>query len=208
MIKATGFIHQLESASFLVCFQILLECLTHLRGLTVKLQMQAIDVVYAYKQVHALITSLKGMRARADETFGKIFKDTTTLAKQIHGEDCELTRPRLNARQAHRANVTVQSVEEYFRITLYNEFLSHIVTELEQRFSSSQHQTLGLLQLLPELCSSREDTDIPDGLDEVVAFYSEDLPHPVMLPIEYRMWVQKWKEPGGNTPLFQTFTFF
>ena len=200
VIKATGFIHQLESASFLVCFQILLECLSHLRGLTVKLQMQAIDVVYAYKQVHALITSLKGMRARADETFGKIFKDTTTLAKQIHGEDYELTRPRLNARQAHRANVTVQSVEEYFRITLYNEFLSHIVTELEQRFPSSQHQTLGLLQLLPELCSSREDTDIPDGLDQVVAFYSEDLPHPVMLPIEYRMWVQKWKEPGGNTP--------
>ena len=135
MIKATGFIHQLESASFLVCFQILLECLSHLRGLTVKLQMQAIDAVYAYKQVHALITSLKGMRARADETFSKIFKDTTTLAKQIHGEDFELTRPRLNALQAH-VNVTVQSVEEYFRITLYNEFLSHIVTEILQ-FSAS-----------------------------------------------------------------------
>ena len=139
------------------------------------------------------------MRAKADENFGKIFKGTTALAKQLHGEDFELKRPRLNARQAHRANVTVNSAEEYFKITVYNEFLSHIVTELEQRFSGSQCQTLGLLELLPELCCGGKDTDIPDELDQVVAFYSEDLPHPVMLPIEYRMWVMKWKEPGGDT---------
>ena len=109
------------------------------------------------------------MRAKADENFGKIFKGTRAVAKQLHGEDFELKESRLNARQAHRANVTVYSAEEYFRIT-YNEFLSHIVTELEQRFSGSQCQTLGLLELLPELCSDRKDTDIPDELDQVVAF--------------------------------------
>ena len=104
---------------------------------------------------------------------------------QSHREDSELKRPRLNARQAHRSNVTVKSAEEYFRIT-YNEFLSHIiVTELEQRFSGSQCQTLDLLELLPELCSSRKDRDILDEFDQVVAFYSEDLPNPVMLPMEY-----------------------
>ena len=187
VMKANGFIHQLESASFLVCFQILLEYLTHLRGLTIKLQMQAIDVLYAYKQVNTLLSSLKRMRERAEATFGRIFKETKTLAKQLHGEEFELKRPRLNNQQVHRANVTVQSAEEYFRITLHNEFLSHIVTELEQRFSSSQSQILGLLQLLPELCSSRDDIDLPDELAHAVTFYSRDLPHPVMLPIEYRM---------------------
>lgn len=35
-------IHQLEFTTFLICFQILLECLTHLRCLTIKLKMQAI----------------------------------------------------------------------------------------------------------------------------------------------------------------------
>ena len=54
-MKANGFIHQLESASFLVCFQILLKCLTHLRGLTIKLQMQEIDVLYAYKSAPYLL---------------------------------------------------------------------------------------------------------------------------------------------------------
>ena len=35
VMQGTGFIHQLDSSSFLICFQILLECLTHLRVLTV-----------------------------------------------------------------------------------------------------------------------------------------------------------------------------
>ena len=52
--KANGFLYQLQSASFLICFKILLQVLYFLRELTLKLQMQAIDVVYAYKQVHSL----------------------------------------------------------------------------------------------------------------------------------------------------------
>ena len=46
--KASGFVHHIESASFLVAFNTLLEVLANLRGLTLKLQMQAGDVFYAY----------------------------------------------------------------------------------------------------------------------------------------------------------------
>ena len=98
---------------------------------TVKLQMQAMDVLYAYKEVSSVLSSVVSMRERADTIFSRIFKETTTLAKHLHGEDFELKQPRLNARQVHRANLSVQSAEEYFRITLYNAFLSHIITELE-----------------------------------------------------------------------------
>lgn len=59
----------------------------------------------------------------------------------------------------------------------------------------------GLLQLLPEECSNREDdTDIPEELAQAAHFYSDDLPHPVMLPSEYRMWILKWKECDCSTP--------
>ena len=47
--KANGFLYQLESSSFLVCFEILLKILFYLREITIKLQIQAIDVAYAYK---------------------------------------------------------------------------------------------------------------------------------------------------------------
>ena len=63
-MQATRFIHQLESPTFLICFQIYLACLTHLRGLTIKLQMQAMDVIYAYKQVKSVHSSLVRMRVQ------------------------------------------------------------------------------------------------------------------------------------------------
>ncbi|XP_062512510.1 uncharacterized protein LOC134188331 [Corticium candelabrum] len=52
--KANGYLYQLQSPSFSVCFKILLEILQFLKGLTVKLQMQASDVMYAYKQVQSV----------------------------------------------------------------------------------------------------------------------------------------------------------
>lgn len=58
--KANGFLYQQES-SFLVCFGILLKTLFYLREITIKLQMQAIDVAYAYKQVSSVVTTLKKM---------------------------------------------------------------------------------------------------------------------------------------------------
>lgn len=78
---------------------------------------------------------------------------------------------------------------EYFRVTLYNEFVSHIVTELKQLFSSSQFQIIVLLQLLPELCFNKDGVDLPDELAHAAYFYTEDLSHQVMLPMENRMWV-------------------
>ena len=206
VMKANGFIHQLECSSFLITFKILLECLTCLRSLTVKLQMQAIDVIYAYKEINGVLSSLKSMRNNATATFGAIFKETTRLAKTLHGEDFELKCPRLTPRQTHRDNVPASSAEEYFRITLYNEFLSHLIEEVEERFTrlSTPIYTIGLLQLLPSQCIDRalpETTSIPEELSQAVEFYVNDLPHAVMLPTEYRMWVAKWKEPGCEIPV-------
>ena len=113
MVKANGFIHQLESSSFIVCFQILLESLTHLRGLSLKLQMQAIDVLYAYNQVKSVHDSLKKMRENSTHIFKRVYRDASSLAKSLHGEDFELVRPRINACQVHRDNVQTSTAEEY-----------------------------------------------------------------------------------------------
>ena len=85
-MKATGFVHQIESSSFLISFKILLECLTHLRCLTVKLHKQAIGVLYAYRQVSDVLCYLKDIREKAESTFSRISKETT-LAELLHSED-------------------------------------------------------------------------------------------------------------------------
>lgn len=90
-----------------MCFKILLEVLTNLRSLTVKLQQRAIDVLGAYKEVEGVISTLKSMRDNSDGEFARIFKETTKLGQELHGSEFELTQPRIVGRQRHRSNVGV-----------------------------------------------------------------------------------------------------
>ena len=58
---------------------------------------------------------------------------------------------------------------------------------------------VGLLHLLPSECcgtSINPNADIPEKLESAVEFYTNDLPHSVLFPTEYRMWVNKWKQHG------------
>ena len=95
----------MESSTLLITSKILLECLTHLQVLTVKLQMQAIDILYAYKQVSNVISSLKSLRESSTSTFCRIFEETTQLGKSLNGEDFETKKPKLKTRQVYRDNV-------------------------------------------------------------------------------------------------------
>ena len=69
--KANGFLFQLQSSSFLISFQILVQVLQILREVTVKLQMKAVDVVYAYKIVKRVVSTLKAIRRDSTSEFKK-----------------------------------------------------------------------------------------------------------------------------------------
>ena len=192
--KANGFLFQLQSSLFLIGFKILLEILPSLRSLTVKLQMQAIGVVYTYKQVESVISTLKEMRERASGEFKKIFSEARNLGKDLHGQDFELSRPRIVRHQMHRTNPDTSSTEEHYRVTFYKEFLSHVIRELQDRFTDNPSHASGLLYLLPSECISLEvEQDLPEELAKAVDFYQDDLPHSLMFPTEYCMWIRKWK---------------
>ena len=152
--KANGFLFQLQSSLFLVSFQILVQVFHILKELTIKLQLKAIDVVSAYKLVNNVVSRFKSMRANSVIEFKKQFEEAARIGKQLHGDQFELTTPRLSGRQRHRSNPPSSTPEEYYRITLYDEFLSHVVSELEERFvnNPSHSITIGLLHLLPSEC--------------------------------------------------------
>ena len=195
--KANGFLYQLESCTFLICFKILLKVLYYLREVTVKLQMQAIDVSYAYSQMKSVVSSLEKMRSKARTEFKIIFDDTAKLGKKLHGQQFEIKKPRTTGRQAHRSNPDIDSAEDFFRITLFDEFVSHVVSELQDRFiNNSAHDTAcGLMQLLPQKCVASNGV-LPTQLSEAVQFYSDDLPHPIAFSIEYEVWTRKWQSHG------------
>jgi len=183
---------QLQSSSFLVSFQILVQVLQILREVTIKLQMKAVDVVYAYKIVKRVVSTLKAMRCDSTTEFKKQFAEATKIGKQLHGDDFQLTMPRLSGCQLHRSNPPPSTAEDYYRISIYDEFLSHIVAELEERFvkNPSQGIVTGLLKLLPSECVQVEqDAGIPEDLASAVELFKGDLPHDVMFSCEYYSWV-------------------
>ena len=180
--KANGYLYQLQPASFLVCFKILLEILQCLKGLTVKLQMQA-----------SVRLILQKMRKDCVQEFNKIFAESVKLGQDLHGEDFELTKPRISRRQSHRSNIEACSAEQYYCVTMYNEFLSHVIRELDNRFSGNQYLVHGLLHLVPSKVASESHDDFPETLSQSSDYFKDDLPHHDMLSIEYRMWVRKWK---------------
>ncbi len=199
--KANGFLYQLESSTFLITFKILLEILSCLRPLTMKLQMQTLDIIYAHGQVKSITSILEKMREQSEREFKRMFTDAGKLGKDLHGEEFVLTKPRVNRRQMHRSNVQASTAEEYYRITLYNEFLSHTVSQLKGRFLDSSPHGIGLLHLLPsQCCSSENEDEIPQVLSQAVDFYKGDMPHSVMFPTEYHMWVKRWKQDGSEVP--------
>ena len=58
------------------------------------------------------------MKKESTEGFKRLFANTTKLGKALHREQFELQKPRVVGCQAHRSNLDVSSVGDYFRITL------------------------------------------------------------------------------------------
>ena len=81
--KANGFLFQLQSSMFLVSFQILIQFFQILREVTIKLQMKAVDVVYAYKIVKEVVSTLKSMRRRSITEFTKQFSEASKLGPEM-----------------------------------------------------------------------------------------------------------------------------
>ena len=120
-----------------------------LRELTVKIQMQAIDVLYASKLVSSALSTVKVLRRDSPTEFKKLFTEATKLGKQFHEDEFVFVTPRLAGHQSHRGNPPSSTAEDYYRITLYNEFLSHVIAELEDKFhNNSSHIIAGLLYVV------------------------------------------------------------
>ena len=62
----------------------------------------------------------------------------------------------------------------------------------------------------PEIFASgvEVEDEIPSELAQVVNFYQDDLPHSVMFPTEYRMWIRKWKQHNLSTDNPKSWSMF
>ena len=137
------------------------------------------------------------MRDNSESEFARISEETTKLGQELHGSEFELREPRTIGHQSHRSNVDVTTAEDYYRIAHYNEFISHVIAELNKCFNNDLAHSVGLLHLLPT--HAPQDANIPQELSKGVDFYKNDLPNSVMFPVSN---VGQEVEDGISEPQF------
>lgn len=146
---------------------------------------------------------IQSLRSESDIEFKELYLEAEKIGKKLHGDNFKLTTPRLTGRQRYRSNPPTSTPEEYYCISLYNEFLSHILSELKERFiNNPSHSTaVGLLNCLPSHCVTlANEAGVPNDLITAVKYYRDDIPCIEMFSIEYSLWVRQWKDWESEVP--------
>jgi len=63
--------------------------------------------------------------------FNRMFQESKEFMKKLN---IDLKLPRITNRQVHRTNIKTSSVEEYFRISVFNALYDHVIDDLKDRF--------------------------------------------------------------------------
>ncbi|XP_068697378.1 52 kDa repressor of the inhibitor of the protein kinase-like [Montipora foliosa] len=171
--EAVALLASLATFDFIVSFIVLYEFLSHLSGVTVKLQGQSIDIIKAYQEVE-----IRACNVNVDPTI-----------------------PRLAGRQSHRCNAPAEKPKQYYQRNVAVPLINHIKAELDERFSGNESPVSILLCLVPSVLCDRVG-DLPNA-DEIINTYKDDLPSPELLRQELlrfqiRRHIKTWPNTAGK----------
>ena len=178
LTKASGFLKLMTSFEFAVSFCIAMRLLSSLRGLTVKLQKKANDILVAYELISEVQFELELLKVNCEKEFTSWFEEIEEFANDL---SIPVTVPRISSRQVHRSNIPAESPEVYYRRNVMIPFLDHILVEMENRFGEIQQTKVKLLGLIP----STAVTYAAASISEVGKLYESDLPSPQLLTMEF-----------------------
>ena len=99
--------------------------LSHLSGITVKLQSRVLNVVEAYRKIDEVKQFYNEIRKNIDVEFHKVYAQPERMGAAVDVEPC---KPRSCSRQRHRANAEAESIEQWFLRNVVIPFVDHILT--------------------------------------------------------------------------------
>ena len=182
--EAQQIVASITSFAFIIGFLTVYQYLSHLTGVTVKLQREACDIMEAHQLIASVTTTYKEERKNVDRGFYAIYAQSERMANAV---GTSVGMPRIAGRQQHRTNPESTTPFDYFKRSLAIPFLDHIMSSLESQFSESAVIASTLLGIVPSICCSRDVI-----FDDAVSMYEQDLPSPELFPMELRRWKNKY----------------
>lgn len=167
---ASGLLASITSFDFILSFVTVYVMLSHLDGISKKLQSSSQDIFQAYEMVTEVTQVYRKLRHDVVVHFGRCYAQAVRMAEKI-GTTPDM--PRIAKRQIHRSNTPAATPEEYYRLNLAIPFLDHISNEFEQQFTGLSAKCGKLIGLVPTVLMSE---DVEPDFEEVVNTYTDDLP--------------------------------
>ena len=193
--KATMLLKALADTGFLVGLAVAKELAGILRPLSLALQERGGDLTKAMELVTDVKTVLSDMRGD-ESSFSSLMAQVVSMAEKL---DVELKKPRMPAISRHRSN-TGRNLDTtaYYRVSVYNQAIDNIATDIDSRFSAHQKQAAGLQKLLPTNVTSAKWEDI----QPVYQRYKSLLPDSCdsQAAAEFRVWAALCRRRELSSP--------
>ena len=149
---ASGLLTGLTSFGFIVAFLTAYQLLSHLEGITVKLQSSSLDFIEA----HDMIKEVKGvyaeLRSTIDLHFHKFYEHAVRMAASVNVIP---TMPRVTGKQCHRVNAPSDSVESHYLWNTVIPFLDYVISDLNLQFSEASITCSCLVGLVPSVITPK-----------------------------------------------------
>ncbi|KAK2561757.1 52 kDa repressor of the inhibitor of the protein kinase [Acropora cervicornis] len=179
---ATGLLASITSFDFILSFVTVYVMLSHLDGISKKLQSSSQDIFQAYEMVTEVTQVYRKLRHDVVVHFGRCYAQAVRVTEKI-GTTPDM--PRITKCQIHRSNTPAATPEEYYRLNLAIPFLDHISNEFEQQFTGLSAKCGKLIGLVPTVLMSE---DVEPDFEEVLNTYTDDLPSPELFHHELFRW--------------------
>lgn len=141
----------ISSFDFITVFVTVYQYLSHLSGVTVKLQSSSMDIVEAYAMIEDIKAVYKHEREDVDKGFKLIYDQSHRMAEKVG----TTYMPRVTTWQQHRSNNVALTPLDYYQKNVAIPFLNHIRTYLNEQFSALSVIASSLLSLVPIVMHKR-----------------------------------------------------
>ena len=101
----------------------------------------------AYKNIDFVLKGLEYSLQNFDKVYNVLYGRSIQLGEFVNTVPC---KPRTSAWQIYRENHEVDSVKEYFHVSIIQPFLNNLVTEIKTHFDGSSLAVINGLYIFPD----------------------------------------------------------
>jgi len=107
------------------------------------------------------------------------------LQRKSNGLYFEIKMPRITKKQTYRQNIPSNTVQDYFKVSLFIPFLDSFISQLNDRFINHKEIIQGFQMLFPIEPLTKQQAKL---IENLVEFYANDLEDSLTVLAEVKIW--------------------